>query len=66
MGVNCYAVLFFALFAHILFFHIFTVKLADGIIDSRGVEVKRLIDSSHKIDYYGMGIASVGSINAGY
>ena len=38
MGVNCCAVLPFALFVHV-----FSLRLADGIIQSGGVEVKRLV-----------------------
>jgi hypothetical protein len=36
VGVNCCAALPFALLVHVLFFHIFTIMLADGIIQSRG------------------------------
>ena len=42
MGVNCSAVLPFALFIHVLFFHIFTIRLAGGIIHEE-VEVKSLV-----------------------
>ena len=40
MGVNCGAVLSFALFIHVLFVHVFTIRLADVIIGLREGEFR--------------------------
>ena len=42
VGVNCGAVLPFALYVHVLFVPVFSLRLAGGIIQSRGVKVKGL------------------------